>query len=327
MYMKYICLLLVVLAIVERSVAQEAAQEDSHEAREERSFGNGLPLYCYRTRPNGQPVDIFKERYQFMLDEFNLNRASGQVWQNPTRTYAILAGTDVLTPISDVQYFWSDVVYNQQECRFEYIQVWPALDTQLNRIVYRVQQIAADLDPPTFANDGHQTEGPATFKPVWISPPIFEHAGILTAQGYQVINGPRSADTTFIKAPSKEISNEQRSVLTPNQKRYYSLVIQLDDLPPGFATTELKMFWYSTVVQAPRDVRTAITKFINRQLPLLPDPANPGYPGFPNIYIYVPPAQAREENDSPVTVDNFSYRPNNATAAAELYKDFLRRHA
>lgn len=109
-----------------------------------------------------------------------------------------------------------------------------------------------------------------------------------------------------------------------NQRRYYNSILQLDAIPPGFATSELHLFWYSTITQAPRDVAIALRKYYAGQLPLLPDPTNPGLPGFPNIYIYVPPATVRSE-DSPVTVDNITYRPNNATAAAELYKDYLRR--
>lgn len=289
-----------------------------------------VPSYCKQFNRDGSPNADFIRRYGNYLNELNLNRATGEVWENPIQTYGVpvATGGTFYYPIAPLGYYWGDHFYNEAECRFEYIQVWPAYDNVLNKVVYRVQSVAAKLNPPTFADDGADAEGPTTSTVQWLTPPIYESAQALSAKSHQVVAGPTDVDLVFLdSATGAWISSEQRTVLVKNQKRFYSTMLELGQIPPGLATDDLWLFWYSTTVpSAPTDVATAIAKFIANLLPLMPDPANPGYPGLPDIYVYIPPTAAvRNAIPSPVTAENAYYRPSNATEAAALFKRFSQK--
>ncbi len=296
-------------------------------AADEEGQPKRVPLYCRQFNRDGSPNADFTRRYGNYVNELNLNRATGEVWENPIQTYGVPVSTGGVFyyPIAPLGYYWGDHFYNEAECQFEYVQVWPAYDTVLNKVVYRVQSVAAKLSPPTFTDEHDSVEGPTTSTVHWLTPPIFESAQALSAKAYQVVVGPTDVDLAFYDAITGDwISNEQRTTEVKNQKRFYSTMLELGQTPPGLATDDLWLFWYSTTVAAaPTDVATALAKFHANLLPLMPDPANPGYPGFPDIYVYVPPTiSARNAIPSPVTAENVYYRPSNATEAAALYKRF-----
>lgn len=180
----FLIFLVLQLALADNENENEDRNNFSDDDDDSSSDGH-RPAFCRRFKYNGQPKASFTRRFKLMIDDLNLGRLNNEVWQNPTQTYGIILGSPFFQPIAPEQYFWNDSIYNEAQCRSEITQVWPALDPTLQRIVYRVQTIAATLQRPTFRANGQ--EGPSTLIPTWITPPPFEHAGILAADAFQVL--------------------------------------------------------------------------------------------------------------------------------------------
>jgi hypothetical protein len=311
MYKVFLAILLVLVP----AVLADHGDDDNNRG------GNNIPVWQRANSP------FFLANNKAMLAELNLNRPN-EIWYNPSETYGYfdvsamgLGYSKTFLQMGPPSVYWGDAYYNQTSGKFLYTQVWPAV---LNgQVVYRVQQVSAKVNPPSFVytDDDDRRPGKQTYSVQWESPPLYEQLLATQLTGSQVAVNDLSIDLSLTYGPSGPvISDEARDIMVPNQKRVYSQMIYLGQTPPGLADDDLWSYWEATVIPTPTDVKTALRLYFAHQLPLLQDPMATAAGATYSVYMYVPPAHARDVPS--MTVDEFVAPIRSAVQVADALEKY-----
>ena len=239
-------------------------------------LGQGL---CSQNHPS------FERAYSFYL---GYGSPENTVWQHKRI---------IITPQLDGKYSevisfntWAFNYYNQDECRFQGVEINAALDG--SNVVYIVQELDSNLQIPCFC-PRNMDDTPQIIDVEWGTPPFFESVFAESLDRIHTTVGTKSSVGMWTDPNTGKLSFVESAHVFEQNQRALSLLAVPVETSPGDTTSTIFgaiVIFESDIVTPPEPVAQALNLYLSGQLPLGQDPNSPD-PLL--VYRYDPPMQTR----------------------------------